>query len=178
MTNQVHIVGVGVRTPLGLNAESSMAAVRAGITRVEEQPFFLDRQGEPVRMAVDPALDPLLMGVERFTEMAATALEEVCATLAEKASGLGNIPLFLGLPEERPGWTKHDMQLVLDQLARKTFSVQLRPIALFPFGHAAGLLALEAACQKIHAGQQPACVIAGVDSYWNFETLEWLDQNR
>jgi len=178
VTTQAHIVGVGARTPLGLNTATSMAAVRAGITRIEEQPFFLDRQGEPVRMAVDPKLDPLLMGVERFTGLVTTALEEVCAQLAEQALDLGNIPLFLGLPEGRPGWTRNDMQLVLDQLARKTFPVPLRPIELFPFGHAAGLLALDAACQKIHAGQQPVCVVAGVDSYWNFETLEWLDQNR
>ena len=178
MTNEVHIVGVGARTPLGLNAESSIAAVRAGIARIEEHPFFLDRQGEPVRLALDAELDPLLTGPERFTAIAETALQEVCTALAKKAPDLGNIPLFLGVPEVRPGWTKHDMQLVLDQLARKTFPVPLRTIELFPFGHAAGLLALDAACQKIHTGQQSVSVIAGVDSYWNFDTLEWLHQNR
>ncbi len=178
MTNEVHIVGVGARTPLGLNAEASMAAVRAGIARIEEHAFFLDRQGEPVRLALDAELNSRLTGPERFTEMAATALEEVCSTLAKKAPDVGNIPLFLGLPPERPGWARNDMQLVRDQLAQRTFPVQLHPIELFPCGHAAGLLALDAACQMIHAGQRSVCVIAGVDSYWNFDTLEWLHQNR
>ena len=155
-----------------------MAAVRAGIARIEEHSFILDRQAEPVRLASDFELSPSLMGSERLTKMAATALEEVCTTVAEKAPDLGNIPLFLGLPEERPGWTKNDMQLVLDQLGRRTFPLKLSPIEMVPYGHAAGLLALDAACQKIQEGQQPVCVIAGVDSYLNFETLEWLDHNR
>jgi len=178
VTNNIHIVGLGARTPLGLNVEASMAAVRAGIAQIEEHPFILDRQGEPVRLATDPELNPLSMGPERLTEMAETALAEVCTTLGGKAPNLGNIPLFLGLPEERPGWTKNDMQVVHNQLTQKSFPLKLDPIELLPYGHAAGLLAVEAACQKIQAGKEQICVIAGVDSYVNFETLEWLDQNK
>lgn len=155
-----------------------MAAVRAGIARIEEHLFILDRQAEPVRLASDSELSPSVMGSERLTKMAATALKEICSTLAEKAPDLGHIPLFLGLPEERPGWTKNDMQLVLEQLPRNTFPLKLSPIEVFPNGHAAGLLALDAACRKIQEGRERVCVIAGVDSYLNFETLEWLDQNR
>lgn len=178
MNNSIHIVGLGARTPLGLNVEASMAAVRAGIARIEEHCFILDRHGEPVRLACDSELGPSVMGSERVTKMAATALEEVCTTLAEKAPDLAHIPLFLGLPEERPGWTRNDRELVLDQLARKTFPLKLSPIEMFPYGHAAGVLALDAACRKIQEGRERVCVIAGVDSYLNFETLEWLDHNR
>ncbi len=70
MTDDVHIVAVGARTPLGLNADSSIAAVRAGISEVSEHPFILDQKAEPVRLALDFELDPGLMGVERFIAMA------------------------------------------------------------------------------------------------------------
>ena len=51
MSDSVHIVAVGARTPLGLTAESSAAAVRAGIRRLTHHPLFVDRMAEPVTVA-------------------------------------------------------------------------------------------------------------------------------
>ena len=178
MIQDIHIVTVGARTPLGLTAESSAAAVRAGINRMNEHSFIIDRVAEPVRIAQDSRLDPGLMGPERLIEMAITALEEICYKLEPIRSGFPSIPLLLGLPEERPGWTGEHIQAVRHGLSRKPMPVDLQPTEVFPQGHAAGLIALDTACTRIRTGQAELCVIGGVDSYLEYETLEWLDQNR
>jgi 3-oxoacyl-[acyl-carrier-protein] synthase-1 len=133
---------------------------------------------EPVRMAQDSQLDPGLMGPARLIEMAATTLEEICRKLEPIRSGFRSIPLLLGLPEERPGWTREHVQAVRRGLSRKTMPIEFQSREVFSQGHAAGLLALDAACTRIRAQQADLCVIGGVDSYLERETLEWLDQNR
>jgi 3-oxoacyl-[acyl-carrier-protein] synthase I len=178
VVEEVHIVAVGARTPLGLTAEGSAAAVRAGISQLKEHPFIVDRMAEPVRMARDNRLDPKVPHSERLIEMAATALDEICGKLELKSSSFGRIPLLLALPEERPGWTREHSQAVIRGLSGKPIPLEFQPIEALLLGHAAGLIALEAACAWIQAGQAELCVIAGVDSYLELETLEWLDQNR
>jgi len=42
-------------------------------------------------------------------------------------------------------------------------------------GHAAGLMSIQAAAQKIALGELDVAISGGVDSYINQETLEWLD---
>ena len=48
----------------------------------------------------------------------------------------------------------------------------------FTAGHAAGLVALGTATEQIQQGAFDACLIGGVDSYFQPETLEWLEENR
>ena len=48
---------------------------------------------------------------------------------------------------------------------------------MFDAGHAAGLLGVHAALAKLRAGQLDACLVAGVESYLEPETLEWLEES-
>jgi len=178
VTEEIHIVAVGARTPLGMSSEASFAAVRAGITEISDHPFLVDREMEPVRLAMDFELAPELMGVERFSPMAITAIEEVCQKMESIWQDYRTLPLFLGLPEERPGWNKEHMKIVKENIQNSPLPIELEPLELFPYGHAAGLIALEAACKQLRKGLSNFCVIAGVDSYLDLQTLEWLDDNR
>lgn len=178
MTPDIHIIAVGARTPLGFNADSSIAAVRAGISGVGEHPFIVDRKVEPVRMALDYELAPKLMGPQRLIALAMTALEEICNKLKPVWINFRKIPLFLGLPEERPGWTGEHKQAVRDGLPSQPLPVAFEPFELYPYGHASGLIALDAACEQIRTGRSDLCIVAGVDSYLDLKTLEWLDDNR
>ena len=178
MLQDHQIVALGARTPLGMTVESSVAAVRAGIDQIVEHEFFIDRTGEPVRMVRDCQLDPGLMGPKRLIEMAATALEQVCQKLAPISSAVGRVPLLLGLPEVRPGWTAMNAEAVKRELGNRTFSLDLEMAELFPHGHAAGLTALGEACRRIDTGQTELCLIVGADSYLVSETLGWLDKNQ
>jgi 3-oxoacyl-[acyl-carrier-protein] synthase-1 len=44
-------------------------------------------------------------------------------------------------------------------------------------GHAAGLLAMQLAAREIAAGDADVAIVAGVDSYHDPDTLEWLDRS-
>lgn len=178
MNRGIHIVAVGARTPLGLDSESSMAAVRAGITQITDHPFMIDRVAEPVRMAQDSHLDPRLMGPERMLELVSSALEETCAQSEFLLSRSRDISILLGLPEERPGWSSADVQVLRDALSQKMMPYQLKSVEAFCYGHAAGSMALITACSRIQAGEAEVCIVAGVDSYFHHETLQWLDQTK
>jgi 3-oxoacyl-[acyl-carrier-protein] synthase-1 len=82
------------------------------------------------------------------------------------------------MPEERPGWTEEHKQVVLDGFRSQPMPVDFDPFDLLPYGHASGLMALDAACEQIRHGRTEICIVAGVDSYLDLKTLEWLDENK
>ncbi|MEP7306565.1 MAG: hypothetical protein ABJA98_13695 [Acidobacteriota bacterium] len=177
MTN-VHLLAVGARTPMGQTAEASVAAARAGLSQLVDHPFLVDKVAEPIRVARDASLEAALMGPERLIRMGTTALGEVCAQLARMRSLATKIPLYLALPEERPGWTVEDTQAVARGLSARRFGLQFDRVEVVAKGHAAGLMALSAACERIESGTVELCVIVGLDSYLRLETLAWLEHGR
>lgn len=171
------IVSTGARTPVGLRASTSAAAVRAGICRHGLHPTMLDGAGDPLRFALDARLDPELHGSLRAEALALTALRECLEPLGP----LGSLPLslWLGVPEERPGWTRADTDLVMRALGSELLR-RARPedVMSVPFGHAAGMVALQLALRELDAGNTHACLIGGVDTYLHLATIDWLDASR
>jgi 3-oxoacyl-[acyl-carrier-protein] synthase I len=77
------------------------------------------------------------------------------------------------LPAARPG-------LPPDLATRLTAAMRSRvraceDLGVFPRGHAAGFMALQAAQQALREGREDVCVVAGVDSWIQPEALEWLE---
>jgi 3-oxoacyl-[acyl-carrier-protein] synthase I len=175
----IHIVATGARTPLGLHSASSAAAVRARITGLGEHPFMVDGVGDLMPAALDPELDPHLMGPRRLLSLAETALREACAPLSATPPPRARLPVYVGLPELRPGFTHQDAQIVQAGLAElKGLPCGLREVHVFPQGHAAGFITLARAAQDLRQGAFEACLVGGVDSYFHPDTMEWLDANR
>jgi 3-oxoacyl-[acyl-carrier-protein] synthase-1 len=172
---QVCIVGIGARTPVGLTAASSSAAVRAAISAIGEHPFYIDKAGEQMCVARDANLPPELGGVERFYELAKPAMEEALLPLTRTDTQM-SLPLFLGLPELRPGLPNNLDQVLALRLDQMMDTAKLHVITrTFSYGHSAGLIAMEEASRQIRQGQIEVCLVGGVDSYMEAETLEWLD---
>lgn len=165
------IVSVGARTPLGLRAAASAAAYRAGMNAMGEHPFMIDRLGDPMPGALDARLDPRTMGTPRLLALAESALAEACAPL----DGGARIPLYLELPEIRPGFGAEDAAAVAAGLGRAPAVAEVR---VSTDGHAAGLLAVAAAVEEMRQGRMDACLVGGVESYFHPDTMEWLDGNR
>lgn len=178
MSPRAGIVAIAARTPLGTTAEASAAGVRAGVGRLTEHPFLIDRVAEPVRMARDGLLDLDLMGCERVTEMATSVVREIDEKLALRQSGLGGIPLLLGLPEDRPGWGDAEAEIVRSRLDELSENIPLGPVELFRLGHASALTALETGLSWIESDRAELCIVAGADSYLEPKTLAWLDESR
>ena len=69
--------------------------------------------------------------------------------------------------------------MIRSNLARlEGLPVQILEVNVFNDGHAAGLLALATATTQIREGAYDVCLVGGVESYLNPETMNWLDANR
>jgi 3-oxoacyl-[acyl-carrier-protein] synthase-1 len=85
---QAVIVGVGARSPLGLNATQTAFSLRVGLPAMREAPL-VDSEGERITMCFLPTIDPHLTGPARGFELAQPALAEALRPI----SGLKTLPL-------------------------------------------------------------------------------------
>ena len=171
----IHVVSLGASTPVGRCAWSSAAAVRAGISGFGQHPYMIDTAGEPMRVARAPWLDIDLTGVDRFEALLYPAVDQAIEPLQAATTNPLNIALALGLPAPRPGLADDLKRTLMGRIADKYGSI-FRTAAAFQAGHAAGLIAIEAAFKKLDRAELDACVVAGVDSYLAPETLEWIEE--
>jgi 3-oxoacyl-[acyl-carrier-protein] synthase-1 len=172
----IDVVALGASTPVGRDAWSSAAAVRAGISGFGQHPYMIDSAGEPMQAAIAPWLDIGLSGVERFAALLFPAIDQALLPLSGNGTHPLRLALSLGLPGPRPGLPA-DLQPALLRALGDKYRGAFVAVAAFPNGHAAGLLALEAAAKRLGQGTLDACVVAGVDSYIEPETLEWLEES-
>ena len=164
------ITGIGAFTPIGQDAWSSLAAARAGLCGFRQHPYLIDTAGEPMRVAAVPWLDVALPVAERCLAMLLPALEQALAgVLATR-----RVALELGLPPPRPGREGDLAEWLKDAIARR-LGRRVRDVRIHECGHAAGLLALDAAVHRLEGGSIDVCLVAGVDSYLSPETLEWIE---
>jgi 3-oxoacyl-[acyl-carrier-protein] synthase-1 len=106
-------------------------------------------------------------------------MREVCAPLAAAGVACPPLPVYLGLPELRPGFTGRDVESVRHGCGRFDVSpLELAEVTVFAQGHAAGLAALAMAVKDITRGAIESCLVGGVDSYFQPDSMEWLDANR
>jgi 3-oxoacyl-[acyl-carrier-protein] synthase I len=179
MSSVVSIAAAGARTPLGLRAAPSAAALRSGISGVGMHPFMIDRVGDPMPAVLDARLDPRMPGPERMLALAASAVREACTLLGETPYSRLRLPLYLALPELRPGFSQSDVETVSAAIGQLPgLPVEISTVQVVAQGHAAGLLALAAATDWIRQGALEAALVGGVDSYFVPDTMEWLDDNR
>jgi 3-oxoacyl-[acyl-carrier-protein] synthase-1 len=178
MASSLQIVGVGARTPVGMQSAAAAAAVRAGIVGFGEHPFMVDGVGDLMPGALDVEIDPRIMGPGRLLRLAESALREACAPL-DLVRQQPHVDLYLGLPEMRPGFTERDAAAVRAGVLRlKDLPIELSKVSTFTEGHAAGLMAFAAAIQQLEHGACEVFLIGGVESYFHPDTMEWLDATR
>ena len=174
MSEPIVVVALGASTSIGRDAWSSAAAVRAGVNHFGQHPYMIDTAGEPMRVARADWLDINVSGVDRFEALLFPAIDQAVESLTAHAGPAPTVALALGLPGPRPGLPE-DLQRELMKRITQRYARIFGAAAAFASGHAAGLLALEAALRKLQQRGIDACVVAGVDSYIDPETLEWLE---
>jgi len=175
-SESVCVVGRGARTAVGLSAPATAAAVRAGIAGFHEHPFMIDRVGEPMIVAWVPDLPVTVAGPERLGELSAQAAMEALAPVAGLSSERGlKMTAIVGLPAARPGLADAVAEKVDQRMKAIAGGPPVSHVATIPSGHSAGLMALEEGCRQVQQGESDFCLVGGVDSYLEPETLEWLD---
>lgn len=174
----MRIAAVGACTPVGLNAPSAAAAVRAGVTTFGAHPYMVDADGDVVMVAQVPGIDPYAPTLDRMTVLARTALREViesCPALPRVAK----LPVVLAVPDLRPGMDPNSANIVADAVARELDRLGLRvDLAIVQTGHAGGLIALRECCISLSRGSAPWGLVGGVDSWLEPETIEWLQRDE
>ncbi|MDX8514042.1 beta-ketoacyl synthase N-terminal-like domain-containing protein [Mesorhizobium captivum] len=170
----IGLAGLAARTPVGLRPESAAAAVRAGISAISEHPFFVDRNGEPIRLAQDAVMGPDMPVAERMKELLLSTLLQLPQAAALSANGLRTL-LIIGAPEPRPGLPDGVGEMLGRAVMGRFGSTNLR-VQYLANGHAAGMLAFGVAAKAIDEGKTDLAVVAGVDSYQEYQTLEWMDE--
>src|ERR1700756_394095 len=100
---EIHIVGLGSRTAVGLTPLSIAAAVRAGVSQFEEHDFLLGANGQPIPVAQVPGLPRSGASVDRMEQLALQGADDALLPLPNQFPG--KIPVMVGLPSARPGWS-------------------------------------------------------------------------
>lgn len=178
MNAQVDVVAIGARTPVGLTAESSAAAVRAGISRYAEYPF-VDPRGEPVVVAADRLLAPRLEGRDRLVPMVESVLEELESKLDQRVVYGGMLSVLLALPETRPGFSEADAAWVVDSVAsRFRANTPGARVEVVGRGHAGAIRAVEKVVRECSESRDNLFLVIGVDSYLHADTFVWLERSR
>ena len=170
------IVGVGASTSMGLSAPATASAVRAGVAAMAVHPFMIDKMGAPMVVCANPALPIELGAMDRFLELALTAAREALSPLLNKVRSLPRVSVLFALPEERPGSPERFESTFAGRFSLALAKeINIQDMIYHSLGHAGGLLCMEQALSLILGGKSQICLVGGVDSYLEPETLEWLD---
>ncbi|WP_246677824.1 MULTISPECIES: beta-ketoacyl synthase N-terminal-like domain-containing protein [unclassified Mesorhizobium] len=170
----IWLAGLAARTPVGLRPESAAAAVRAGISGISEHPFFVDRNGEPMRLAQDAVMGPDMPLPERMKELLLSTLLQLPQAATQSVNALRTL-LIICAPEPRPGLPDGVAETLGRAVMGRFGSANIR-VQYLAHGHAAGMLAFGVAAKAIDEGKTDLAVVAGVDSYHEYQTLEWMDE--
>jgi len=192
----VKIVAVGMVTALGLDWETSCAASRAGILRasvLDHFPFQTEQIGEP-QFARGHQVDLLAKGFEgygRLLRLLAGAMREIHARCDKHPETLRGAAVYLSLPDptrsqpqfESATFDENELHLSLDDWALR-LTTQASRLAGWPepsrleglsvAGHAGFAQVLQRAIADLESGKVDSCIVGGVDSLLDEDTLTWL----
>ena len=177
------VTGIGLVTPVGLNAPASLAALRAGISRIGDLPGFLvpNASGdlEPATGAQIPTVPANRRGPERLLRLARHALAEAVAQARLPRSP--RCALFLGTAAPNPaGRLLPYGPLLLRGLGGVLSAlVGSSDVRLVETGRASVLQAFRMAAQEM-AGENPpdAVIVGGVDSLISPRSLSFLSATK
>ncbi len=179
MSNTVSIVGMGALTSIGLDAASTAAAVEAGISGFDDHPYMINQEGDPFVVAMVPTIKEDVFGTQRFADLAIPAIDEVLLVIEDRSIDITRIAIVFGLPEPRKGLPDDlpkQMIAKFKQIGREDSFI--KDILVVSGGHSAGLMALEKGRDLILDGSREFCIVGGVDSYIEPDTLDWIEDNE
>jgi 3-oxoacyl-[acyl-carrier-protein] synthase-1 len=181
--NAIVVTGAGVLTSLG-QAAQSWAAMRAGFSRIaEREDFHLLGPDEefdlpaPMRGAEAPPAWDGSHPWDRLAELALPALDE-----ALESAGLGRrdwpqVHFAIGLRAPAPGTAPAEMgRYVLDAMWTDGALPKPQAASVRFEGHAAGGVAMVDAARALRAGERSCCVVGGVDTFLDPDTIAALDK--
>jgi len=181
--DKLYIAATGMITPVGFNTQMTAAAVNAGVSRVDDL-SLLDKYLKPIKMSSIPSEvllensnDELSPRRSRMLSMAGIALSEAFTNF--KLNEYEKLPLFIALPECLPKCVPAVNNNFVELLIENTgLAIDKETSRQFFTGKAGGLQALDMAFKYLQSTEARACVIGGVDSYFDPYLLGQLDAQK
>ena len=174
--DSIYVVAVGAQTPVGRNALSAAAAVRCGISAYAEHPFMIDQHGEPMVVAKADWLDETADAKTRMIQLGCDAAVDALSSVKQSIR-LTSLPVLFALSTDNLP-LEADQKLVADKI-----SLALTETGLAIRHHicsdlnAVGADAIRKACKFLKNNNESLCLVLGVDSHMEPETLETIDNS-
>jgi 3-oxoacyl-[acyl-carrier-protein] synthase I len=173
----LYLEGCGAVTPVGLESFATCAAIRARISRIQDE-IYPPPPREPLKGARVLAGRKLRATPrEWLMNLAVKALDECAASLA---GTLRPVTLLVQAPEPfraHPGMIDASAQSILSELSRRTRLV-LTPASRVLTGGASGVIdALDQARSLLRRGGGGCCIIGGFDSLLNETDIARLQRS-
>lgn len=176
-----------VLSAVGLDAETTCAALRARISRVRECDLYSPMapgpetvDNVPLTAAKVPDLEVDLSGMDRLLVLALGALRGLIdrARMARAELSRAGILLALPAPDAVTGTWNLERLFMPTLLARAGLvEVPQGQVAVALGGNAAVLSLLGTAATWLEAGAVDQCIVLAVDSYIDVDRLQALDQS-
>ena len=182
----VAVTGISAMTPVGDDAASSFAALRAQVSGIIAHPRFVLQppepewdEPEPLRAGTVPSVDPDLEGPSRLVALAVAALRTLVQAGRITRAELAATPLFLALPEAGPDVEAWDLAHgFAPELLARAGRDERPPAHLEVIGHAGALAALAAADRQIAERRASRCLLLAVDGYLDRRRIADWDVRR
>jgi 3-oxoacyl-[acyl-carrier-protein] synthase I len=179
---QCYIAKTGVICAIGSGTAQLSASFRAGLSGYVQSPV-IGRNSEPLVMALVPesdleALDGSL-DAKSLSDRERRMLRLGGAALRQLSVGIDKpLPMFLALPEARPGTRARSQRDFIEHLSTQAaLPIDARASQYFELGRAGGLYALQAAVAALGAGMESA-LVGGIDTCLDLTSLARLDRER
>jgi len=178
----VVVTALEANTPVGLTAEQTSAAIRAGIPGFRAHPQY-----EPIPLESATGGDPVIVAsngrVDGFDDGRLYSLMIGPLTTLVEKSGLGRSDmarggLYLALPENDEVIQRFNLRRhFLEQLSTHLALPRTREFLAVQTGSTGVYLLVERAMEKIGAGEIDFCIVAAVDSFLLDGRLAFYDQH-
>lgn len=180
-SQNICILGCGALTAIGCNSSMTAASVRTNLSRFKES-YMIDRVGEPILLSMAEFIGEELRGLDRLMALAIPAAREAIDALLKDSSLRSLLPaigISLGVPSSRPGLENNIGESILSHLKSKlSISFLGKKQCVIPTGHASTLSGIGKAIDWISSGDQELVLVGGVDSYYDADTLDWIDRTK
>jgi 3-oxoacyl-[acyl-carrier-protein] synthase I len=179
----VVITGINCVTSIGFSAAAISAAVRGPISGFREADEYTDAEGSPVLIAEIPILEGVGDDEDqesRIRSLARFCLEKLIIESFPRESIEGQVYVLIGLPTAtRPGpvyqGAANELQFICSELLRSRF--EKWAFRFFESGNPSAMEALDYARRFLGAHPETICIVGGIDSLLDSETLDYFEDD-